>query len=584
VHAQDGTNVLLVVNAASPSSEPIAVRYAKARAVPPQNIVRLKTGTGDEIERAQYEREIERPIGEWLTRQAAQDRILYIVLTKGVPLRIGGSTGRNGTIASVDSELTLLYRRLVGTRVLAAGPADNPYFQGKSPAGESKPFTHAEHDIYLVSRLDGFTQADAMDLVDRGLSPRREGQFLLDAMGAAADRVADGWLQATAKALADAGFQGRVVFDSTNVALRSNSKVLGYASWGSNDPSIRTRRIGLGFVPGALATRFVSTDARTLREPPEKWQPGEANDQAAAFEGSQQSLTGDLIRDGVTGASGYVAEPFLDGTVRPNILFPAYVAGSNLIESFYLAVPHLSWTTVVFGDPLCAPFRSSGAPSEETAPDLEAETELPKYFSRRRVAYLASTGVAAEAAKLWLKGEARHRDGDAAGARRVLEQATAIAPGLTPAHRMLGGIYEALGEYDLAIERYRRVLEKMPDDLLSLNNLAYALAVYKKAPAEALPFARDAHAASKGASPSITDTLGWIQYLLGNHSEAETLLLEATAGAPDNAEIHLHLAHVYAARGRSDLAARTLDKSLRLDAKLAERDDVKALRAQLTGR
>ena len=43
------------------------------------------------------------------------DRIFYIVLTKGIPLRISGSGGRAGTAASVDSELTLLYRKLVGT-------------------------------------------------------------------------------------------------------------------------------------------------------------------------------------------------------------------------------------------------------------------------------------------------------------------------------------------------------------------------------------------------------------------------------------------------------------------------------------
>ena len=64
----------------------------------------------------QYERQIERPIAEWITSHAAQDRILYIVLIKGVPLRIAGTPGRQGTVASVDSELTLLYRRLVGAR------------------------------------------------------------------------------------------------------------------------------------------------------------------------------------------------------------------------------------------------------------------------------------------------------------------------------------------------------------------------------------------------------------------------------------------------------------------------------------
>src|SRR3989454_11878977 len=66
---------------------------------------------------------------------------------------------------------------------------------------------------------------------------------------------------------------------------------------------------------------------------------------------------GDLIAGGVTGVVGFVYEPFLDGTARPEVLFPAYRAGFTLAESFYMALPHLSWQAVVIGDPLTAPFR-----------------------------------------------------------------------------------------------------------------------------------------------------------------------------------------------------------------------------------
>jgi uncharacterized protein (TIGR03790 family) len=580
--AQDGSNVLVVINTASAASERVAAHYVRARSIPGENVVRVATDTGDEIDREQYEREIERPIGEWIARHSAQDRILYIVLTKGIPLRIPGTTGRNGAVASVDSELTLLYRRLVGLRSPSVGPSPNPYFLGSRSLAESKPFTHADHDVYLVSRLDGFTEADVVGLIDRGSSPGHEGDFLLDAKGASGDDVADRWLRATADALAEAGYSDRVVLESSTAILRDRMNVLGYSSWGSNDPSIRTRRFGFGFVPGSLATTFVSTDARTLREPPAGWRPGDATERASAFEGSPQSLTGDLIREGVTGVAGHVAEPFLDGTPRPDILFPAYVAGFNLIESFYLAIPYLSWQTVVFGDPLCAPFRTRGPAREETTPDLDAETELPKYFSRQRLAFLTSAGLASDAAKLMLKADARRHRGDAAGSRQALEEATAIEPRLTAAHRMLADVYEALGEHDLAIERYRRVLAVAPNDLVSLNNLAYALAVHKKAPAVALPLAQKAYAATKGddAAP-IADTLGWIHYLLGNHSEAETLLTEAASNAPGNAEIHLHLAHAQAALGRRDRALDALARGLQLDAALADRDDVKALRARL---
>ncbi len=404
--------------------------------------------------------------------------------------------------------------------------------------------------------------------------------FLLDSMGSSAERVAEGWLRSSAAALVAAGYQGRVVLETTPAAVRNRKSVLGYASWGSNDPSLRVRRLGLGFAPGALATLFVSTDARTLKEPPETWQPG-AVDRKAFFESSPQSLTADLIRDGVTGATGYVAEPFLDGTLRPDILFPAYVAGSNLIEAFYLATPHLSWQTVVFGDPLCAPFRSRAAAPEETGPALDGETELPRHFSERRVAYLTSTGLSTAAVKTMLKGEGRRRSGDTAGSRQALEAATALEPRLIGAHRTLAAVYEELGDYDHAIERYRLVLAQVPDDVLSLNNLAYALAVRKESPADALALAQQAHAISKGKVPAITDTLGWIHYLLGQLAEAEKYLGEAAAAAPDNADVQLHLSHVHLARGRKELAARALARSLQLDPALADRADVKALRAQL---
>ncbi len=580
VSAQDGTNVLVVVNEASEVSARIAARYADVRTVPADNIVRLKTETTDDITRAQYEGEIERPIGAWITRHAAQDRILYIVLTKGIPLRVRGTSGRRGTTSSVDSELTLLYRRLVGTRETTVGPVPNPYFRGNNPLTASKPFNHADYDIYLVSRLDGFTEADAMALIDRGSSAGRTGDFLLDQRGTL-DRIADPWLRATAEALSAAGYKDRVVLEPSSTGLTGRANVLGYASWGSNDPAIRRRRLGLGFVPGALATMFVSTDARTLQEPPEGWQPGPGGDPKASFAGSAQSLTGDLIREGVTGVAGHVAEPFLDGAVRPDILFPAYVAGFNLVESFYLAMPHLSWQTVVFGDPLCAPFRTDKVLTRDQAtPDLDPETELPKYLSARRLASVTAAKVPSDAAKLMLKAEARRSRDDKAGMRQALEQATAIDPRFTAAQTMLAGLYEELGEYDRAIDRYQSVLAVNPSDPVALNNLAYAVAVHRNAPADALPFAQKAYIAAK-RNALIADTLGWIYYLLGQHVDAEKYVVEAAKLAPDHAEIQLHLAHVSLALGRTDAALAALNRSLQLDVTFSGREDVKKLQGRL---
>src|SRR4029450_5369066 len=135
------------------------------------------------------------------------------------------------------------------------------------------------------------------------------------------------------------------------------------------------------------------------------------------FGGSPQSLVGDLIRDGVTGVSGNVAEPFLQAVVRPQVLFPAYLAGFNLAEAFYLATPYLSWQTVILGDPLCSPFNREPLTSQSRAPETDPETELPQFFSTRRRAVLTSFGVQEDLANLLLKANVRLLRGDSAAAR-----------------------------------------------------------------------------------------------------------------------------------------------------------------------
>ena len=72
------------------------------------------------------------------------------------------------------------------------------------------------------------------------------------------------------------------------------------------------------------------------------------------FAGSPQSLAADYILEGATGASGHVDEPYLSMTPRPDLLLPAYYRGRNLAESYYLAIPALSWQNIVLGDPLCS--------------------------------------------------------------------------------------------------------------------------------------------------------------------------------------------------------------------------------------
>lgn len=333
----------MIVNDASSDSRAITEYYSARRRIPAAHICHIRTTSDEEISRGTFEREVERPIAEWLKARNLVDRILVLVTTSGVPLKVEGSSSLTGTAASVDSELTLLYGQLHGRkRPPLEGGIHNPFYSS------AERFQHPKFAMYLVTRLTAYTLADVRALIDRSLQARNRGVVVLDGKGGDMD---DGelWLRAAMNRLP----RGRTVFDDTARVIENVGEVIGYASWGSNDPHRKNRTAGLHWLPGGIATEYVSTDARTFHEPPAGWRITSFKDRAGFFGGSPQSLTGDLLREGATGASGHVYEPFLPFTPHPDLLFPAYLDGWTLAESYWRSIPSLSWMNVVVGDPLC---------------------------------------------------------------------------------------------------------------------------------------------------------------------------------------------------------------------------------------
>jgi uncharacterized protein (TIGR03790 family) len=579
---QTAENVAVVINDNSPVSQKIGDYYARRRGIPPSNIIRIRTSTNETLDPPRYAATIEAPIAAALSRERLQDRVLYLVLTKDVPLRIEGTGGTQGTISSVDSELTLLYRRMSGQPTVTIGRVDNPYFLGARAIADAQPFTHRDHDIYLVTRLDGFTADDAIALIDRAIAPSTDGRIVLDQQDRLVNRTGEDWLEAAAERLQAQGHGDRVLLEKTVEGVRGVAPVIGYYSWGSNDPRNRARTFKLGFVPGAIAGMFVSSDARTFREPPAEWLPTGDVDRTKWFAGTPQSLIGDLIREGVTGVAGHVSEPFLQSTARPEILFPAYMAGFNVAEAFYLATPHLSWQNIIVGDPLCAPFRQRVLTRTDIDDAIDPETQFPKLFSERRVAALQKTVAAASeaAVRLVARAEALVIRGDRAGARTTLEEASRAAPKAPYIHLQLGLVYDQERDHNAAAESYRRVIELQPQNVVALNNLAYILVTHRKAPAEALPFAERA-AALAPLNGAVLDTLAWIEHLLGNRAAASRRISLAVQTAPNNAEIRLRAAIIYAANGARSLAESELQQVLKLDPTLNDSEEVKQLRGDL---
>jgi len=371
--------VLLVANENSPISQAIAGDYARKRHV--RNILFVQCqdsalSAGNEtIPLAAYTQAIESPIRKYL---AAHAHIDFIVLTKGIPIRITGAAlgscdehSREPVSVrghpSVDSYLAALdYANLPDTTKIditgsgAIGCAlSNRYWNA------TEPFSHARYGGYLVTRLDGYTEADAKALVSKALEAEQglaNGKVLLDvqpAFGLGDKATQPGpirekvILQESAYSefnadmrhahdlLVKRGIPDELDLSESFIGQRAN--LLGYFSWGSNDPKYSGHAYQtLLFAPGSLSDTAVSTSARTFL-------PTQGG----------QSLLVDLIAHGLTCGKGYVDEPLLQAIASPTIALERYTSGYTMAESFYAASHFVAWEDVVIGDPLCCPYAKS---------------------------------------------------------------------------------------------------------------------------------------------------------------------------------------------------------------------------------
>lgn len=341
---QTAQNVLVLVNESSATSRAIAEYYVQRRGIPLANVCRLPMPMSETISRTEYNEVIAAPLGRFLKSGGLVEKVLYIVTTSEVPLRIAGTDGQGGDTASVDSELAAMYPDLHGHPHRLPGALPNPFFGRRDAA-----FRHPDFPMYLVTRLTGYDFPDVRGIVDRALLAKNRGRFVID-LKSSDDAPGNNWLRTAAVILPT----NRVVFDESTRVLTGQTDVIAYASWGSNDPHRKQRDLGFHWLPGAIVTEYVSTNARTFRMPPASWTFGTWADQRGWFAGSPQSMTADYIHQGATGASGHVSEPWLEFTPRPDYLLPAWYRGRNLAESYWMSIPALSWQNIVVGDPLCA--------------------------------------------------------------------------------------------------------------------------------------------------------------------------------------------------------------------------------------
>jgi len=400
-------NVLMVVNEASADS--LAIRDAYLAKYPGVRVFSRAMPTDASITREQFEDKIRQPLDQYLRSiPAGESDYLYkairaLVTTKGVPRRvydiddtgephIGDSvttttpeySAYRYDPACVDSELVLVHQALTaGDDPLPDNYANNyvrnPYycstsrigtysrdnatrdktfrFEGygwsQSTAQVSKQFRPG--DMYLVTRLTGYTAAEAIAALNRG------GQMPLDKHGwcVVLDRNSrnldgdseEGDFAHARDLLQDDGFN--VDYDSSSTFVTTASHpVIAYSGYGVNHYPDRPPvpyhmyvldSLAMTLPPGAIFNTYESWNGRDF-ECTDCHDPGlhDAHGQLA-----------DWIHIGGTLGFGHVFEPYAHTVADNEILLERMLIQRwTFAEAAYASLYAISWQNVVVGDPL----------------------------------------------------------------------------------------------------------------------------------------------------------------------------------------------------------------------------------------
>jgi tetratricopeptide (TPR) repeat protein len=143
------------------------------------------------------------------------------------------------------------------------------------------------------------------------------------------------------------------------------------------------------------------------------------------------------------------------------------------------------------------------------------------------------------------------------------------------AFRNIGLIEAGRGQLDAAADYYRRVLAIRPDEPVAANNLAALYGEHGKGNAEeAMRLGQDVVRRFPN-EPGFADTLGWVYYRKGLYRDAVEQLRRAVAGASkrggDNSLYRWHLGAALAKSGDKGAARRELQKCLELAAQEEQR-------------
>ena len=297
--------------------------------------------------------------------QPLKDIIRYIVLCKGIPLKVNSYVEYSGNsqnykhMVAVDGLVCLIQQPdpnfSILTDVFGTSRTDlyNPYaYQDRNFTMDYRFVTN--HFVttggvqlsYLVSRLDGPTYEDVITLIDNSLNPDLSGSsaFVLDAHLSSGLGVLDLRNDATRTHEIFQSLSVVDTFDATdNWILDFPGNVIGYSSSGKH------AGMPLGYIVNDLEFTYSKGAVFNTYESYNGYVIDINN---CIRRQDNHGLISEFIDKGGAGGVCHTYEPRVSTVVKDSIYFPTYAIGYSAVDAAYQGMPFLAYQNVVIGDPL----------------------------------------------------------------------------------------------------------------------------------------------------------------------------------------------------------------------------------------
>jgi len=334
----DYDDVAVIVNTNSPTSVRIGNYFQQERNIPESNMIRIATSVSEEIDTSVL-MEIVQQINDYPTFSQIKEQINYIVTTKGMPLKVAidqcVSIDDIPGCSSLDSELTLL-KGALAVEIGQSGSLINPYYEANTH------FSSKDFDMYLVTRLDGYTEQDVMNLIDRSgpnqVNDQSTNTIILDISHISMSNSVYSF------------------FNNKFLSLNDNLTTNNWSTIYHPDTSVLMNQ------QNVLA--LIEINYKPFNESlNHNWSRGSIanmlfSETAFTFDATQNTenriLLADLIAEGATGGFGSTFYTYASNNPSGETLLNAYLSvdsSYNLAESHFLASRRISLPAVIIGDP-----------------------------------------------------------------------------------------------------------------------------------------------------------------------------------------------------------------------------------------